>query len=81
MNKEEMLKKLLVLSKQGVEGEKINAEKLLNKLLKRYNLTLEDIEETEAVYKWEIKFSSKYEKSWYVKYAICYSLIEKFIPM
>lgn len=42
-SKKELLKKLAALSKRGIGGEATNAEDLLNKLLKKYNLTLEDI--------------------------------------
>lgn len=37
------LKKLLALAKGGKGGEKVNAEKFLNTLLDKHNLTLQDI--------------------------------------
>ena len=40
----ELAKKLKALSDRGVGGEKINAEKLLNDLLKKHGLTIEDVE-------------------------------------
>lgn len=45
MNKHiDLAKKLKALSEKGVGGEKINAEKMLNDLMKKHNLTIEDIE-------------------------------------
>jgi hypothetical protein len=41
----ELLKKLKALSEKGVGGEATNATDMLNKLLKKHNLTLEDLEE------------------------------------
>lgn len=40
----ELAKKLKALADQGVGGEKINAETMLNALLKKYKITLEEIE-------------------------------------
>lgn len=45
MNKHiELAKKLKSLADRGIGGEKINAEKMLNDLLKKHNLTIEDID-------------------------------------
>ena len=44
----ERLRKILALVKGGVEGEKEAAKFLLNKLLKEYQVKLEDIEEEEV---------------------------------
>jgi len=45
MNKHiELAKKLKALADKGVGGEKVNAEKMLNDLLKKHNITIEDIE-------------------------------------
>jgi len=45
MNKHiELAKKLKALAERGVGGEKVNAEKMLNDLLKKHNLTIEDID-------------------------------------
>ena len=41
----ELLRKIKELAKRGVGGEAVNAQKQLDILLKKYNLTLEDIEE------------------------------------
>lgn len=38
------LQKILRLAKEGVGGEKLNAQSILTKLLAKYHLTLEDIE-------------------------------------
>ena len=40
----ELAKKLKALADKGIGGEKINAEKMLNDLLKKHNLTIEEIE-------------------------------------
>lgn len=40
----DLAKKLLELARKGVGGEKINAEKFLQDLLDKHNLTIEDIE-------------------------------------
>lgn len=42
-SKKELLEKLATLSKRGIGGEAVNAEEILNRLLKKYNLTLEDV--------------------------------------
>ncbi|TDD77128.1 hypothetical protein [Flavobacterium caseinilyticum] len=40
----ELAKKLKALADKGIGGEKINAEKMLTDLLKKHNLTIEEIE-------------------------------------
>lgn len=40
----ELAKKLKALADKGIGGEKTNAEKMLNDLLKKHNLSIEDIE-------------------------------------
>lgn len=40
----ELAKKLKALADRGVGGEKINAEMMLNALMKKHNITIEDIE-------------------------------------
>ena len=45
MDKKEILHKLKALADRGVNGEKENAEKLLNKLMKKYNISEEDLEQ------------------------------------
>jgi hypothetical protein len=39
----ELAKKLKALSTQGFGGEKINAEKMLQKIMVKHNLTIEDV--------------------------------------
>lgn len=43
-NNIELAKKIRALAERGIGGEKINAQKLLESLLKKHNLTIEDIE-------------------------------------
>ena len=71
-SKEEMLKKLLALSKQGVGGEKVNAEALLNKLLKKHGLTIEDIDDVEEVKQWDVHFNTDFERK--LIYQVMYML-------
>lgn len=40
----QLAKKLKALSDKGVGGEKINAEKMLQKIMEKHNLTIEDVE-------------------------------------
>lgn len=42
----ERLRKILALAEGGVGGEKQNAERMLAKLLKKYNMSIDDITET-----------------------------------
>jgi hypothetical protein len=45
MNKNiELAKKLKALADRGIDGEKINAQKFLDDMLKKHNLSIEDIE-------------------------------------
>lgn len=60
-NREEVLKNLLELSKRGVGGEKVNAEALLNKLLTKYGMTLEDIETSDEIKNRDFYFDDYYE--------------------
>ena len=43
MELEERLKKLLKLSERGIDGEKEAATKILNNLMKKYNITEEQL--------------------------------------
>ena len=47
MEKIEIIQKLKALSDRGVAGEKENATKLLKKLMKKYRITEEDLQEEE----------------------------------
>lgn len=55
------MKHLLELSKRGAEGEKQNAEKLLKKLMKKYNITEEDLTK-EELKKHDIRFKNKWQE-------------------
>ena len=57
------LKKLLALARQGEGGEKDNAERMLNKLISKHGITLEDLgDETEETNRYEFKYLNKYEE-------------------
>lgn len=55
MEKKELLKKIKALSEHGIGGEKDNAEKLLSKLLAKYNISEVEIV-SDTVNKYEIKY-------------------------
>lgn len=55
------MKHLLELSKRGVDGEKQNAEKLLKKLMKKYNISEEDLTK-EELKKHDIRFKNKWQE-------------------
>lgn len=61
MKNEAMLKKLLALSKYGVEGEKANAQKILDKLLKKYEIDLEDLSEEDERKHRDLWYENEYE--------------------
>lgn len=61
-NINELLHKLLILSEQGVDGEAKNAEALLNKLLKKHGMTLEDIKNTTQEENREFYFETVWEE-------------------
>lgn len=67
MDKMKILNNLNELAKRGVGGEKENAEKLLEKLLKKYNMTIEEIEQdvpkTRYIVRSENKSNFDYEKT------------------
>lgn len=60
-NKKEILLKLKRLAERGINGEKENAEKLLNKMMKKYEISEEELdqEEEKIVY---ITLKNKAEK-------------------
>lgn len=41
----ELAKKIKALAEQGIDGEKENAEKLLKSLMKKHNISIEDLED------------------------------------
>ncbi len=54
--------KILALAKRGVGGEKENAERMLNSLLKKHGMTLDDLEDQEnRQWRW-FKYSSVAER-------------------
>lgn len=56
------MKHLLALSEKGVGGEKENAIKLLNKLMKKYNISEADLKK-EELHKHEVRFKTKWQES------------------
>lgn len=57
---EEKLRKLLILSERGIDGEKDNAAVLLERLLKKHGLELSDISDEEISRYW-----FKYKGAWH----------------
>ena len=78
----ELAKKLKALADRGVDGEKYNAEQKLKDLLKKHNLTLEDIE-GESILEHFFTLNEQHHSLWFqiikkVNYDIkCYGPIEK----
>ena len=58
---ENKLRKLLALAEGGVGGEKTNAQGILDKLLKKHNLTISDISD-EAIDTYWFKYKGKLER-------------------
>lgn len=58
---ESKLKKLYTLSKQGVGGEATNAQNLLENLLKKYNISLDMLIDTETK-KYVFTYKTEFEK-------------------
>ena len=61
MNAEELIAKVKALAEEGVAGEKENAKLLLDKLCKKHNIRLEDIDD-ERVDFFDISWTSQYER-------------------
>lgn len=55
-NKKERLKKIYNLSLKGVGGEREQAQAILDKLLKKYELSLDDIDDEDTAYDYELKY-------------------------
>lgn len=55
-NKKELLKKIYNLSLKGVGGEREQAQAILDKLLKKYELSLDDIDDEDTAYDYELKY-------------------------
>lgn len=66
-----LAKKLLALAKGGVNGEAENAQMLLNNMLKKYNITIEDID-TEIVRECRYDILPKHQDLFF---AICWEVI------
>lgn len=82
-NKEELIKKIKALADSGVGGEKENAQKLLQKLMSKYNISEESLNE-EAIKEFELKipkFFNSQALASQVYYSIVGSGIEKDKPM
>lgn len=58
----ERLQKLFTLSQRGVGGEATNASTILNRLLKKYNLSLESLCQSEKK-RYSFSFKSSFEQS------------------
>lgn len=72
MDKAELLKKVKVLSEKGNAGEKENAQKMLEKLMKKYNISDLELDE-EKIIKYDIKWANKTEEK--LKAQIFYSVV------
>lgn len=60
--KQELLKKLKALSEQGVGGEKVNARRKLAELMRKYNITEDDLDDDTLV-ECEFKYKTDVEKT------------------
>ncbi len=72
MDKAELLKKVQVLANSGVAGERENAQKMLDKLMKKYNISEIELS-TEKINQYEVNWSNKNEKN--LKIQIFYSIV------
>lgn len=61
MNAEELIAKVKALAEEGVAGEKENAKVLLEKLCRKHNIKLSEIDDS-SILKFDVNFGSKYEK-------------------
>lgn len=59
--KEVLLKKLKALAEKGVGGEQENAKRILDRLLKKYDIELSDLD-GESVFEHEFEYSGKFER-------------------
>lgn len=60
-NISDTMRHLLELSKKGVGGEKENANKLLHKLMKKYNISEDDLEK-EELHKHDVRFKTRWQE-------------------
>lgn len=71
----EKLRKLLELTRQGVGGEKNNAQSVLDKLLKKHSITLEDLDpECAPVEPYEFSFKNEVERD--LLHQVIYSVLQ-----
>ena len=73
MNKEELIKKIKALADRGIGGEKQNAQKLLKKLMAKYDIKEEDISE-DCIKEFDVKVP-KFFKSLELASQILYSIV------
>ena len=72
MNKKELLRKLRALAERGVGGERQNAQKKLDELIKKYNISDEELED-EVAELYHFKYRGKRESALLVQimYKVC----------
>ena len=71
--KEVLLKKLKALADKGVGGEQENAKKILDRLLKKYDIELSDLD-GESVFEHEFEYSDKFERE--ILKQICFKVTD-----
>lgn len=78
MNKQELLLKIKALSEQGEGGEKINAKRILARLMKKFNISEEDLQE-EKVEEFDLVAKGQYERKLLnqVVYSVCGNIDER----
>ncbi len=69
----EQIKKVKILAENGISGEKENAKNLLEKLLKKYKISLEELI-TDETKEYKFKFTTEYERK------ILNQCVAKFAP-
>lgn len=67
----ELMKKLKALAETGVGGEKENASRMLDKLMKKYGVEFEELDD-EKLEEHSFKYSDKFEKKLIVQ--VCYKV-------
>ncbi len=78
MNKQDLLLKIKALSEQGEGGEKINAKRILARLMKKFNISEEDLQE-EKVEEFDFIAKGQYERKLLnqVVYSVCGDIDER----
>ena len=61
-SKEALLRKIHTLALKGVDGEKQQAQSILDKLMKKYDISLEELDE-EKICEYEFEYHGKEQKS------------------